>query len=1059
MAKKKPFKTKPKQDNKQEQFPDVSIGESPVEGLTLKYVLSEHAGLIWSAQWSPDGKLMASGSEDGNLLIWNVANGELINEFPHPKCDVYCVSWSPDSRLIATCTHDSKIQLWDIIGGKLLKTIRDDYETNNCVSWSREGRILASGSNNGNIRLWNTENGNHELTMNHNTHQPINCISWSPDNKTIISGSNDNIIRVWNPRTGELTLKLLGHFGDVDCISWSPDGKLMASGSTDNTIRFWNIEKYRQTKTLEGHTDNINFIYFSPDSRLLVSKSRDHTVKIWKTDTGELLVDLPEQSSGNTNLEYAGFHPSLPYLATFGERDRSIRIWQVDAKTILERKSTESTFYTTAKLILVGDSGVGKTGLGWRLAHGEYKEHSSTHGQQFWVIDELGTTRSDGTQCEAVLWDLAGQPDYRLVHSLFLDDVDIALVLYDPTNRQEPLSGVDFWNYHLKGKKRIFANSLLIGARSDRGSSTLTVEELEAYCERNDMGGGYLLTSAKTGAGIDELIRRLKALVPWEDMTATVTTKSFKRIKEYVLKLKEESTESKILVQPNQLRKQLQRTDPNWSFTDIEMMTAVKHLVNHGYVSVLRRSDGTQTILLTPDLLANLASSVVLEARRNPRGLGVLEENRLLEGGYAFPELQELDEEEKEILLDAVAVLFLKHTICFRETFNEDSFLVFPSLINEKRPKDKNFVPVEGASYLVRGAVENVYASLVVLLGYSNIFVRTHQWQNQAQYEMGENEVCGFKLFGDGEGEIELVLYFEQPTPEPVRLAFRGLFERFLSRNELEILRYQAVICPKCGRQLARAVVMELLSENELESYCNKCGNRLSLPDPTPLTKLSSREQVIIDTEQAVAVRRTAFEAALVRVKALLRDRDKTQKPSCFISYSWGIPKHEKWVVQLANDLLNAGISVLLDRWHSPPGTNLDEYIDRILSCDFVIPVGTFKLREKYINQETDAVVAAELKLINLRIRQPTTYGHTVLSVLLDGNAETSFTPQLQPLVCIDFREESLYFRKLFDMIWRMYDLSFENPLLEELRESMSPQRDKKHGVMNGYPGIIIELI
>ena len=74
------------------------------------------------------------------------------------------------------------------------------------------------------------------------------------------------------------------------------------------------------------------------------------------------------------------------------------------------------------------------------------------------------------------LWDLAGQPDYRLVHSLFLDDVDTALVLFDPTNRQEPLSGVDFWLNQLKRKDKDLCNSILVGARTDRGTSTLTKE-------------------------------------------------------------------------------------------------------------------------------------------------------------------------------------------------------------------------------------------------------------------------------------------------------------------------------------------------------------------------------------------------------------------------------------------------------------------------------------------------------------------------------------------------------------------------------------------------------
>ena len=130
-----------------------------------------------------------------------------------------------------------------------------------------------------------------------------------------------------------------------------------------------------------------------------------------------------------------------------------------------------------------------------------------------------------------------------------------------------------------------------------------------------------------------------------------------------------------------------------------------------------------------------------------------------------------------------------------------------------------------------------------------------------------------------------------------------------------------------------------------------------------------------------------------------------------------------------------------LDRWDSPPGSNLDLYIDRILSSDFVIPVGTPELRKKYDSKKIDRVVTAELKLINLRVRQPSEYGDNVLPVLLTGTAKKSFTPQLQPLVSVDFRESEFYFRKLFDMIWRLYDLPFDNPLLEELQDSMTPQK------------------
>ena len=104
------------------------------------------------------------------------------------------------------------------------------------------------------------------------------------------------------------------------------------------------------------------------------------------------------------------------------------------------------------------------------------------------------------------------------------------------------------------------------------------------------------------------------------------------------------------------------------AFTDAEMMTAVGHLETHGYVAILRSSAGEQHILLAPDLLVNLAASIMLLADKNPRELGAVSETELLQGKYPFEELKGLDQHEGQILLDAAILRFLQHNICFRET-------------------------------------------------------------------------------------------------------------------------------------------------------------------------------------------------------------------------------------------------------------------------------------------------------------------------------------------------------------------------------------------------------
>ena len=140
-------------------------------------------------------------------------------------------------------------------------------------------------------------------------------------------------------------------------------------------------------------------------------------------------------------------------------------------------------------VVLGGPSGCGKTGLGWRLAHGEFKEHASTHGQQFWSIPQLNLKRKDGTDCEAVLWDLAGQPIYRQIHSIFLENISAALVVFDANNRQDPLKGVQFWLEQLKGKKQL-PPTVLVGGRADVSPPALSIEEYNQFCQRNGIKGG-----------------------------------------------------------------------------------------------------------------------------------------------------------------------------------------------------------------------------------------------------------------------------------------------------------------------------------------------------------------------------------------------------------------------------------------------------------------------------------------------------------------------------------------------------------------------------------------
>jgi GTPase SAR1 family protein len=1036
--------------------------EQPEQRLSLTTTplrtLQGHEAAVLSVAFDASGRTLASASSDGAVKLWDAASGELLRMLGGHKQSANSIAFNPRGYTLASGSSDGTVKIWGSANGRLLRTLKGHRNYVNSVAFDPLGRTVASGSADGTVRHWEANTGK-QLKASEGL-APVVSVAFDPLGRTVASGGWDRSVSLWNAATGRLLSRLKGHSEHVLGVAFDPSGRILASCSRDGVVKIWQAASGKLLRTLEGHTGSVDDVAFSPDGLLLASKSDDGTLRLWSCKSWETLSVIVEPPYSGW-MRGIAFHPKLPLLATSGseaavparERFTLIRLWRLDypaqSGTAPESgTATQAVHHTTAKIVLVGDSGVGKTGLGWRLAHGKFKEHASTHGQQFWVVKELGTRRKDETECEAVLWDLAGQPDYRLTHALFLDDADLALVLFDPTDSRDPLHGVEFWLKQLKsgrkgpGEVEDCCPTILVGARTDRGEGRLTQEELDEVCRQRGIGGGYLATSASVGTGLEELLRRMKEQIAWEQKPATVTTVTFKRIKDYVLGLKESPEQKEVIVSPEELRARLQATDEAWEFTDAEMMTAVGHLANYGYVRVLRTSKGGERVLLSPELLNNLAASFVLEARRNPKGLGSLEEKRLLEAGYSFPELEKLSPGERDILLDSAALLFLEHNVCFRETdpLGGKSYLVFPELINLKKPLLEEEQPTEdGAAYTVGGAVENVYASLVVLLGYTQTFTRTDQWRSHARYEVGDRLICGFRQEAERDGELDFVLYFGADVGAPVRRLFQSLFESFLARRNLNVSRFEPVACQN-GHWLERAVVRAQLRKGSAHTFCSDCGARTALPRSDEPIQLRQDEQRKVDEQRWFAEQRTRFEQAVFRLSSYAESQ-KLARPECFVSYAWGERERERWVERnLATDLQKAGIGVVLDRWENERvGASVARFVERIEACDRVIVVGTPLYRRKYENKDTGTgyVVAAEVDVISNRLLGTEAEKESVLPLLLAGDKKSALPPLLQGRVFADFRNERAYFTTAFDLILDLYGIAHKDTAVADLRESL----------------------
>eukprot|EP00873_Tetraselmis_striata_P044063 jgi/Tetstr1/464327/TSEL_009128.t1 len=306
-------------------------------------------GGIFSVSWSPDGHSLASGTEQGPVLVWRMnadqevgssspqmgAHGELDSSSPQVLAGhsdwVYSAAWSPDGRSLAFASEANTVLVWKIgAGGELdssspMMGAYGELDKSSpqvlaghsgwvtSVAWSPGGRFLASGSWNCTVLVWQLSgdgemDGNRPKVLAGHT-GTCWSVAWSPDGRSLATASSDSNVLVWRRGTdGELdishTLELGGHSGWVLSMAWSPDGRSFASAHDDNTVLVWSMGadgelESSSPRVLDGHSDLVYAVAWSPDGRLLASGSGDGTVLVRRAGAdGELDSSSPQVVTG-----------------------------------------------------------------------------------------------------------------------------------------------------------------------------------------------------------------------------------------------------------------------------------------------------------------------------------------------------------------------------------------------------------------------------------------------------------------------------------------------------------------------------------------------------------------------------------------------------------------------------------------------------------------------------------------------------------------------------------------------------------------------------------------
>lgn len=428
------------------QIPGASIPEAQtalyhaLEVARFSRVLRGHSKEVWFALFSPDGKQILTGSEDGTARLWT-AQGELAATLSGHTDQVLSAAFNASGTRVATASKDGTVRLWRS-DGSFIESLQAHSGLVSSVSFSPDGQRLLTAGGDNTAKLWRVD-GTLLKTLEGHSHW-VTLASFSPDGSLIATASLDNTLRLWDAEGAPLAV-LEGHTGWPAMFAFSPDGSKIVSAGWDGTARLWSAGG-EALATLEGHTRSVNSAFFSPDGQYLLTSSYDNLARLW-TAEGEFVTAL---EGHNGPIVLAVFSPDGSRLLT-SSWDNTARLWQSDGTLLSTLRGHSDWVYTAlfspdgSQIVTASADGTARLWDARQLYPETLPGHTSTVSSAFFSPDgEMIVTA--GTDSTARLW----RSDGAFVREIAGLKGPLASAIFSPDGRRLLVSCFDkvaqVWN-------------------------------------------------------------------------------------------------------------------------------------------------------------------------------------------------------------------------------------------------------------------------------------------------------------------------------------------------------------------------------------------------------------------------------------------------------------------------------------------------------------------------------------------------------------------------------------------------------------------------------------